>query len=198
LSTDDEIILPAMENRQDLLRQINEYIGRFPAEAERVEPIKDFVRRFDGRDLYDRKNFAGHLTASAFVIHATSDKLLLLQHKFLKRWLQPGGHIDVTDHAIIESARREVQEETGISASALELIDEAVFDFDSHKIPANPKKHELEHYHHDVRYLFKLSHDAAINIADDESTDFRWVPFTELKNSVDFANVVEKVRGIIN
>lgn len=43
--------------------------------------------------LYSRQNMKGHLTASALVLDQ-NDRVLLILHNALKRWLQPGGHLD--------------------------------------------------------------------------------------------------------
>src|SRR5690606_13622575 len=97
------------------------------------------------RDTYE----PGHFTASAFVLSPDKKKLLLILHRKLNLWLQPGGHIEPTDKNVIEAARREVMEETGLRALTLES---SVFDLDVHLIPAwgdSPA-----HFHHDVRALF--------------------------------------------
>src|SRR5437762_10909961 len=39
----------------------------------------------------------GHFTASAFVLSPDYDEVLLIFHKKLGRWLQPGGHVDAGD-----------------------------------------------------------------------------------------------------
>jgi 8-oxo-dGTP pyrophosphatase MutT (NUDIX family) len=50
-------------------------------------------------------------TATCYVIH--EDKVLLIYHKKLKKWLPPGGHMDPNETPA-EAACREVLEETGI------------------------------------------------------------------------------------
>ena len=44
---------------------------------------------------YKRSNTLGHITASGLVVH--DNKVLLIFHPFIKRWFQPGGHIDDED-----------------------------------------------------------------------------------------------------
>ncbi len=41
-------------------------------------------------ELYD-------FTASAYILHPTESKILLLLHKKLGKWLQPGGHIELSE-----------------------------------------------------------------------------------------------------
>lgn len=50
-------------------------------------------------------------TASAFVVR--NGEVLLVDHRKLDKWVQPGGHIDSRETPD-EAARREVYEETGV------------------------------------------------------------------------------------
>ena len=56
------------------------------------------------------------LTAAAILIH--EDKVLLIKHKKVGFWLNPGGHIE-TDELPHQAAEREFWEETGIKVQAL-------------------------------------------------------------------------------
>jgi 8-oxo-dGTP pyrophosphatase MutT (NUDIX family) len=59
-----------------------------------------------------------HFTATAYVID--QGKVLLLMHPKLKKWLPPGGHVEVNETPP-DCARREALEETGLE---IELIHE--------------------------------------------------------------------------
>jgi 8-oxo-dGTP pyrophosphatase MutT (NUDIX family) len=69
--------------------------------------------------MFSRTNMAGHITASGFVMTPDRSETLLICHKGLNRWLQPGGHVDVDDAEIWYAARREIREETGLTDFAL-------------------------------------------------------------------------------
>lgn len=181
-----------MESRDEILQMIEAYRNHFPDEKERTELIYAFVKAHEGTQLIDRKNFTGHITASAFILNQEGDKLLLLKHKFLEKWLQPGGHVDAADQSLLFAALREASEETGLGEHQLQPFSSKVFDFDSHRIPENVKKQELPHYHHDLRFLFRTKDDS-ININTDESTGSRWVDFAELQNNQEFARLVPKI-----
>jgi len=162
-----------------------------------------FLATTKAADLYHRRNFNGHLTASAFILSADGKNVLLLHHKSLNRWLQPGGHIDATDNSILDAAYREVVEETGIAKKHLRLLciesDVNVpFDIDSHIIPANPKKNEAEHVHHDFRFLLQIVDDTEIQIRKAESNDFRWISLNDLLEIEDHRRVAEKIIAIVS
>ena len=182
-----------MESKQEILTRVHEYLKKFPEEKTRVSTILDFIQNHQNEDLISRKNFVGHLTASAFIVDETYHSILLLKHKSLNRWLQPGGHIDDTDPSLISAAMREAIEETGLTKESLTLVSNEIFDIDSHAIPANPRKQEPSHLHHDIRFLFKCTNTNSVNFSCDESTDSRWVPFAELKDEADFRWVKEKI-----
>jgi len=52
-------------------------------------------------------------TASGIILHPTDDKVLLIFHRKLQKWMQTWGHIDPGE-VPHETALREAQEETGL------------------------------------------------------------------------------------
>jgi 8-oxo-dGTP pyrophosphatase MutT (NUDIX family) len=138
------------------------------------------------RDHFD----PGHFTASAFVLSPDRAALLLVHHRKLDRWLQPGGHVEAGDADLIAAARREVLEETGIAGLALEHADS--FDLDIHPIPALGS--EPPHEHFDVRFLFRArTRDLRVS---SESKAVRWVPLTEIGAAGSDESVLRAVRKL--
>lgn len=125
---------------------------------------------------WDRTGYdPGHLTASTFVVSQATGNILLVHHRKLDRWLQPGGHIDDADISPVAAAARELLEETGLaSPSPLTL-----FDLDIQDIPA--RKDEPSHLHFDVRYLAVLESDLAGTLQEAESHSIRWFSLDELQ-----------------
>lgn len=99
-----------------------------------------------------------HVTASAIVARPSGDAVLLVFHRKLSRWLQPGGHVEPEDVSLFAAAQREVREETGLDRF-LAPIDDAILDLDVHPIPAWGA--EPPHVHFDVRFLLTAESDPA-------------------------------------
>jgi len=136
------------------------YLEVFPAEKERLRLLHDFLNDTpDPSQCFHRKNFAGHITASGFVLSADHKKLALVRHKFLNCYLQPGGHVEESDPTVLAAALREIREETDIQTCRhLPFHADPLLpiDIDTHEIPANPTKNEPKHWHHDFRYVFHV------------------------------------------
>ena len=60
--------------------------------SELRDDFLDFIDEFP--DHLDRACQIGHLTGSSLVIREEDNKILLLFHTKLQKWLQPGGHAD--------------------------------------------------------------------------------------------------------
>ncbi len=122
--------------------------------------------------LSDETFIPGHVTASAFVLDKRHQRLLLIHHGKLLRWLQPGGHIDPGEDTMT-AAIREVEEETGVMGVPL---GSGIFDLDVHAIPAHGR--QPPHIHYDVRFLLEATSDTLKH--SDEVLGVRWVPFNEV------------------
>lgn len=191
-----------MQRPQELAIMFSKYMGFYPDEIERQKSFKTFIENTSFENLYNRKNFIGHITASAFIVNPNESTLLLIHHKILNRWLQPGGHVDVTDESILEAAFREIEEETNIERKHLKFAKTTKshtipIDIDSHIIPRNSKKNEDQHVHHDIRFLFLFGGSNKIDINRVEIKDYTWKSFSELKNDETFSNIITKVKLIL-
>jgi 8-oxo-dGTP pyrophosphatase MutT (NUDIX family) len=134
--------------------------------------VREFLRRHPA-DAHLRAQAEGHLTGSGFVFDAPREKVLLLHHRKLDRWLQPGGHGEgETDPRLI--ALREIEEETGISPrDLLPFPDRRLLDLDVHWIPA--RQNEPAHRHLDLRYGFIARVGVRAKVSE-ESRELRWFP----------------------
>jgi 8-oxo-dGTP pyrophosphatase MutT (NUDIX family) len=119
-----------------------------------------------GPDPLDRATLPDHLTASAVVV-APGRGALLLHHRKLGRWFQPGGHVD-GDGNLLAAACREAAEETGLVGLRPVL---PALDLDVHDVPYPDGSF---HVHHDLRFLL-LAPPGAEEAHNEESTGARWV-----------------------
>ncbi|MEM9714280.1 MAG: NUDIX hydrolase [Actinomycetota bacterium] len=132
--------------------------------------ILDLITTHD--ESLHRTCMTGHLTGSAVVVDRGVTRTLVLFHRKLQKWLQPGGHVD-GDANLAAGALREATEETGIAG--LEVWSEPV-DLDVHVV--EPPS-EAAHLHLDVRYVVRAP-DGAIEQGNHESEQLLWVALDEL------------------
>lgn len=140
---------------------------------------KDFHARMlallqKGPVAFSRDFLEAHFTASAWILETATPAVLLLHHRKLDRWLQPGGHADGNLH-LGKVASQEALEETGLELGPMPLG--AIFDVDVHRIPEHNGVPAHDHY--DVRYLFLLSSKTRLK-ANHESKELAWVPLLEV------------------
>jgi 8-oxo-dGTP pyrophosphatase MutT (NUDIX family) len=145
---------------------------------------------------FSRKQERAHFTASAVVVDPAGGRVVMILHGKLKRWLQPGGHVEEGDAGSMEaSALREVREETGCQARLHERAPRPL-DVDVHTIPA--RKDEPEHLHLDVRYLVVAEDPEALAHDPAESTGAQWLTWEEALARADEAplrRLLEKARA---
>jgi 8-oxo-dGTP pyrophosphatase MutT (NUDIX family) len=101
---------------------------------------------------FSRDHFTpGHITCTGLVLAPDGERVLLVHHRRLDRWLLPGGHVEPEDAEIGDAARREVIEETGVALLANPAP--PLCGVDVHGIPANGR--EPYHLHHDLLFHFR-------------------------------------------
>ena len=138
--------------------------GHSPADhAERASAdrfLTEFDRLVTIGDPFDQATDPVHVTGSAIVVGPRG--VILLKHKRLGLWLQPGGHVDAGETPW-EAAVREAREETGLE---VELVSPELVHVDVHDGGRG-------HTHLDLRYLVRAG-DADPAPPDGESQDVHW------------------------
>jgi 8-oxo-dGTP pyrophosphatase MutT (NUDIX family) len=125
-------------------------------------------------DPLSRHQFApGHITCTGLVLGPSLDRILLVDHARLKRWLLPGGHVEPGDASPAESARREVIEETGVELDSAH--EPFLAGLDVHGIP--PRKGEPFHLHHDLVFGFRARSESVV--CSQESRAVAWCAESE-------------------
>ncbi len=140
-----------------------------------------FVRRAidyveHNEDVFFRELHPAHVTGSAWVVSPDREKVLMLHHKKLNQWFQPGGHAD-GESDVLGVAVKETLEETGLQASQVKLLHPEIFDVDIHAIPAHGN--EPAHEHIDIRFLLEVDDRLPVP-GNDESHQVLWVNLYEL------------------
>lgn len=162
---------------------VTDYLDRHPGER---DALAGLLAALDaGAEPTNRTTLPAHITCSAVVIDRHR-RVLHIRHKASGGLLLTGGHVETDDGSLLAAALREVQEETGIPASALvltpELRDEPI-DIDVHAIDPNPARSEAAHWHYDVRFVFYLADDAPeLALQAEEVTGSAWLPFDEVSS----------------
>lgn len=113
-----------------------------------------------------------HLTASAVVLDEDRSRTLLVLHRRMGLWVQPGGHCEPGDATLRDAARREAWEETGISSLSVR------------ERPASLRRTGAPcttpaRWHFDVQYVALAPVDATPSVSA-ESRDVRWFDLAHL------------------
>jgi 8-oxo-dGTP pyrophosphatase MutT (NUDIX family) len=130
-------------------------------------------------------------TTSGYIVH--KNKVLLLHHKKIGLWLQPGGHIELNEDPL-QALLRELQEETGLSATDLEIIDWSPNrpadspDYSGGKslpVPFDLNVHNFNagHQHIDLGYLVRAKTDH-IHLEAEAAHSIGWFTKSQMRQKV--------------
>ncbi len=136
---------------------------------------------------FDEHAAATHVTGSALVVRR--EGIVLLKHKRLGVWLQPGGHVDGAEWPH-EGAVREAIEETGLAVR--HLFDEPrLIHVDAHDGGRG-------HRHLDLRYALTAPPDPPVP-GPDESPECRWFAWEEASVMADpgLAGVLDRAADLV-
>jgi 8-oxo-dGTP pyrophosphatase MutT (NUDIX family) len=162
-------------------------LSRWRAPDDRQERLRrEYVALLHRRpDATDRTCAPDHLTASTLLVSADHTRCLLTLHAKAGRWFQLGGHCEPTDATLAAAARREAEEESGLTALR---VDPVPLQLDAHAVPfcSDPGTRHL-----DVRFLAVAPEDARTRPGA-ESADLRWWPLDRLPTNE--RSVVDLVR----
>ncbi len=135
---------------------------------------------------------AGHLVASIIIFSHDGTKVLLTLHRKIGKWLQLGGHCEPQDETLLQVAKREAREESGITK--LTFLPNPVR-LDEHKVPhclPNGEKH------YDIQYVAIAPKNATEEISK-ESLALEWWPVNALPEHFDKAlhNLIKTAAPIV-
>ena len=159
---------------------LRDVVARRPSDEARLADFAALAADPPG-PLGDRRTLPGHVTATGVVVHLPSRRVLLIHHNVLGRWLPPGGHLEAGELPPA-AARREVREEVGLAVGPVLSTDPGramPIDVDSHPIPANDRRGEPAHTHHDFRFAFVADPADPIVADATEVSAAQWVGFED-------------------
>jgi 8-oxo-dGTP pyrophosphatase MutT (NUDIX family) len=164
---------------------LSAYLAGYPEDAARLTQLREQLA-LGNPDILARSTMAGHITTSIVVFDPATRKVLLIFHGTYKDWMPAGGHFEM-DISLWLSALRELFEETGVVADALDWcgVGSAMLpvDIDTHPIPANPKKGEGAHFHHDFTFVATASSLVPLVPQVEEVAEADWVHLSVLHKS---------------
>jgi 8-oxo-dGTP pyrophosphatase MutT (NUDIX family) len=163
-----------MPPRDRLLSLIDRHEASDEKEAGDRARMLEYARTL--HDPFSRDELPAHFTASAVVVDPRGERVCMIHHKKLGRWLQPGGHFEPSDGGDAAlAALREAREETSLDV-ALENASGGALDLDIHAIPARPETPAHEHL--DLRFLVRAA-DVSARFDPAESLGIRFMPWEE-------------------
>lgn len=176
-------------NRENLICLLENYIPLYTEEQQYKEKILDFINKSD--IIFGKKNKAGHITSSAWIVNRDRSKVLLTHHQKLDRWMQLGGHTE-EEELVLQGALREAQEESGLEY--IKSLSDNIFDIDVHSIPEY--KGEPAHVHYDIRFVFEADSEEMPKISK-ESKDVKWIPIEKVINYTQERSVLRMTRKAV-
>jgi 8-oxo-dGTP pyrophosphatase MutT (NUDIX family) len=159
------------QHRRALVELIGKYRLKHGEESSTIATFEKFICTEPA--CFHRSTAHGHITAAAWLVDPSGERVLLTHHAKLNKWLQLGGHAD-GNGAVHEVAHAEAREESGIQEVV--LLDSNIFDLDIHVIPV--RSTDPEHLHYDVRFIAMAAH--TNHVVSSESNALAWVPIREI------------------
>lgn len=131
------------------------------------------------KDVLTRENKIAHFSASGWVVNKSREKVLMIYHNIYQSWAWTGGHAD-GESDLLQVARREAQEETGITK--IKTMSDKIASLEILTVNGHQKRgvYVPSHLHLNVTYLLEADDSETLMIKEDENSAVRWIPKGEV------------------
>ncbi len=164
-------------------------------EAQEQRMILDMIDRL-GDAILSRESEIAHMTASSIIVSRDRRRTLMAFHRIYNSWAWTGGHADgESDFEAI--ARREAQEETGISG--LKRLGAGIASLEILPVWAHVKRGRAvgSHLHLNVSYLFEADDGLPLSVREDENSAVGWIDIDRLEEYVSEAPMLPVYRRLL-
>ena len=151
-------------------------------EAQEQRMILEMIDRL-GDAILTRESEIAHMTASSIIVSPDRRRTLMAFHRIYNSWAWTGGHADgESDFEAV--ARREAQEETGISG--LKRLGGGIASLEILPVWAHVRRGKPvgSHLHLNVSYLFEADDSLPLSVREDENSAVGWLAVDRLGESV--------------
>ena len=151
-------------------------------EAQEQRMILEMIDRL-GDAILTRESEIAHMTASSIIVSPDRRRTLMAFHRIYNSWAWTGGHADgESDFEAV--ARREAQEETGISG--LKRLGGGIASLEILPVWAHVRRGKPvgSHLHLNVSYLFEADDSLPLRVREDENSAVGWLAVDRLGESV--------------
>ena len=151
-------------------------------EAQEQRMILEMIDRL-GNAILTRESEIAHMTASSIIVSPDRRRTLMAFHRIYNSWAWTGGHADgESDFEAV--ARREAQEETGISG--LKRLGGGIASLEILPVWAHVRRGKPvgSHLHLNVSYLFEADDSLPLRVREDENSAVGWLAVDRLGESV--------------
>lgn len=154
-----------------IYQDIESYRPRNPQEQRDKAVILDFIKH--NEDAFLRTNLVAHMTASAWIVNAKADKLLMVYHRIYDSWSWTGGHAD-GEKDLLKLAMREAVEETGLCH--IRPVSRDIYSLEILTVDGHEKHGEYvpSHLHMNVTYLLQADEDEVLKVCQEENSAVSW------------------------